>query len=466
MIPVWALILFVYLSRQGQPLLLISALGSSMFFVDMSVVRSDLLALPFLLIFCGWLLHPPKGRTPSSAPLIPLAAAVAAILITPKSLVPVVCLFPLLLHVLRNASGRERKKFAVFLGIGFSILVFCLDWPRIFGFFQNLWTLENYGFPYWSIKRFDFLLRTFQENPQIPVLLALGFALMAVKKTAPPARFISFTLLLSSLFLFPDKLPFWIGTCVFLLFFLMSDVFPTSKPARVVLSFCAIFSVLNGVHWIAQRTTTLTNSDQAEFIEAFENIHRTTPYMRIYDGIGLSIPDNLPPHYIGPGQTRENRLMSVSIAQAGYEMLLMSNKLAVFYPFMANDLAKSYSEISPGIFVRSHRMTLRNPGKPGSEILAALQRHFAPHLTDLTEAAVFIHDPSSDNWSLFQNRSFRLTSIPTLPALCRDCGDIEVSVTPFGRYMGLSAFGEPSRIFRFESEKPRRSLLPVFYSIN
>jgi hypothetical protein len=446
---IWLLTGVAVFCDRTSALLLICYVGSSLFLLDSSVARSDFFALPFVLLHFHWLRTPPLPPARNSRRIWFLyLSALAAVLMTPKALVAFACFLPFYFGPFRSAlQGWQKQKVKTVIVVCF-VLMACawvVSWGDIFVFFTHLFDKENYGFSYWDPKRFDFIGRAFKENPQFPLLIAMWMILVAWRgsKLSRASQLTGLFALLA-LVLFPDKLPFWISTQILLFFFVVSDDFKSSKWLCRATRLVALFSVINGTHWVKQLDS-YSNERQLSLIRTIENLLKSSPSAKIYDGLGLFLyPSPSGPTvsnvFFGPGQAQANLESVERLRLENFDIFVASHKLAMFESYLRDDLQWHYIELPGGVFIRALNVHIENPKHPGDEIAATIQRLLDRQLTDVERIAILLTNtmpPQLLSRTTGGNRQelFSPSELSGLPPLCASCRDATVAIVPTGKFL-------------------------------
>lgn len=497
-IPFWLGIAWIWFLSQPTLLFFLCFLGSSCFFMDASVARSDFFALPFVLLHATILMNrrPPSPESEKQDHQLALLGltGLLAVLLTPKSVIALLALCPLYVARFRHFRWRHVALMTASAAI---LTVIALD---VFGtgrFFLNLFENENYGMPYFSWQRFHFFLRAMSENPHLPALALVWVISIArsIKKHEPlSAGDLAALLVIVGTWLFPDKLPFFVASQTVLFLFLIAPRLDSQAWTRRISSGLALFAIVNGLYWAFQLHQ-WTNSRQATLAKAIDDALVDLPTARVFDGLGVHRSDELPSLYFGPGDAQMNSATFDAVVARKFDVLAISSKVDMFVSRFRGELERNYIETIPDVYVRSIEITLHDPAHPGREVNQAVWNEVRPDLlTRKTPFAILYRNPATQSAETLGNRTYTLSDLnDNLPPICRpdssdttdpeapnaansldsrdardigdigDCKPVTVRLTPFGKLVTsqvqISFFDE----FRFE---PASARLPFWQALS
>jgi hypothetical protein len=355
----WGFILFLALRRKYDPALLVCYFGSSLFLLDSSVARSDFFALSFLffhvVILCDKeILEKPRG------PLWLVLTAAGAVLFTPKALISLLAFLPLerLATIKSVFDFRAHLKKALALSLFLLCVVIIVSWQETTLFFLRLFNLRDYGSSYFSMTRFHYLLRTCSENPQIFLLILVWLSGVIGRVVLGRSRAIgrelwSAFLLTFVLVFFPDKLPFWISSQIFLLLFLLGSEIEFNRVLRVAADLAACFTLIVCMHWVFFAAR-LSNERQLLLLSELEHVVVANPDAKVYDGIGLAPLQKSPSLFFGPGSLEASMANIGRLSEAGFDVIVLTHKLRGIYFLALPMFSERYNQIAPDIFVRKN----------------------------------------------------------------------------------------------------------------
>jgi len=271
--------------------LLVCYFGSSLFLLDSNVARSDFWALPAVLFVCAFLNKDRLGVKPYVSILIILSGSLLAILISPKSMVILLCLSPIILQRLSQRISKKKKivVLTTFLALGVAAVFVSrlfIQWNDVAVFFVRQLDASEYGVSYWDLQRFYYIGRAWLENPQLPILFVgwLGMILISSLEHSRPltARHFAAMLLFASMFLYPDKLPFWLSCQTLAAVVLIAPDFVSDKVLKAFVIAPTILSLFVGICW--SRVLPSLNNERQKLLVSYLDANDE---FRIYDGLGL-----------------------------------------------------------------------------------------------------------------------------------------------------------------------------------
>lgn len=485
----WILSFGIAIQGGVDPRLLLCFLGSSLFFLDASVARSDIWSLPFLLAHISLLINfdvesdDLKSSRAKRKILLIFASAAAAVMMTPKAAITVFSFFPIWVPIVRNIFKQKiffKKTWLTmvfpayvvsFGSVAFMLfimvfsMVFVLDWTEAGLFFLRLFHESEYGASFLSAARFSFISRTMNENPHFIILIVVWLVCISVKFFRGQQRHINqrdacALLLVATFFLFPDKLPYWIATQVFIFMSLISRTIQESQAARRVVFGISIFAFVNGCYWLPTLRNA-TSRTQARLSMAIEEKTKGNSGAKIYDGLGVVATKAYPSLFLGPGQAEMNLMNVRKIQDEKYDVLVISNKLKGFLFLLATDVAENYIEASPDLYLRTREVLITNPTSPVEEIGSKAFANQAAAGNSLNRLA-FLKFDTNERWTWIGNYS--KAELGSLPVLCAGCSALRLRITPFTDFFAAPLVGAFSIEFAFEPIWARRTLLESIFS--
>lgn len=423
-----------------SPLLALVYFSSSVFLIDAAVARSDFFALPFLLICAGELLR----RKASRSDLF-IACATIAILVTPKSIIVILCLIPLI----KGSLKLDARTAALSLA-SVCLIFFFVDWIRVGEYFFHLFNTQEFGFPYWSASRFTFLIRALKENPQL--LLAIGLLVWQLFRTQLSQVTFSALLFFGATIFYPDKLPFWLSCQTLMILFILSNEWKSRPPPKFLQLSVALISLAAGLYWL-EKAKPFRNFAQVNLAESL-NEKMLAQKMSVFDSLGLAYGSSAPSIYIGPGQMEENLKGIGRIAQKDFDVLILVHKLQILRTALREYLEKNYIEASPDVFVKARDYVVQHPQTPALEILEFVDRDFPEQREG--PFAITILNNDERKWELVGQHALTRREIGNLSSLCSECKHRLIRVTPFGRFFEANNLPSYNRQFSFEPQDQQR----------
>lgn len=345
----WGICFWLYFYSRKNQLLLLTFISSSFFLLDSAYFRSDFLALPFVILHAQLLTFNGQPSRPLLLKAALFATSVIAILMTPKSILWLLCLLPF------YWSQSKKMRFG-FAGFYASLILFLfIKSPPLLDYVRTTLDSKSFGFSLWSISRFDFVFRAIIENPHFVLAGAWISAPLINAKENTPVK-ISVLLLILVFILFPEKLPFWISAHLFLVLFVMQIDQNTSVPlwkSQWVVPSLLFFSILFAGR-AALLSKNMTAREQQRVIHELEKATSSLPYVRIYDTTGLlpRFEPELP--YLGPAEDARSIQKAINNIRTGtYDVVIITNKLSIIRNDLAPALFLKYCPLSEDIWVRA-----------------------------------------------------------------------------------------------------------------
>lgn len=338
-------------------------------------VRSDFLATSFMLSAILVLMHLKNQRAFSRLWILG-TLLLLALLSTPKAIYLVIGLFPFIKRYISNEDlrfARPDNKSLVGLLTGSFIVIPLLIKADFFqatlhswNFFLNAFSEENRGFSYLSRDSFLYVFDFLKKDIVFASTLTICFfaSLFSWKKNSDIKTWGIFSaFLIAILILHPDKLPYFISSYLpFFSIFVSLFLAHTSKQnsvkknsyvfalaialfigSQIIPSLKNRLDVISKHHNKEQRTAI---NYLTEFFQPYENL-------RIFDSVGVlqsRVPDYL---FVGPASVQEtNRVLHV-LRTSPPDVILMTNKVSLIYPHIANFLSENYIGTEHGVFVRA-----------------------------------------------------------------------------------------------------------------
>jgi len=450
----WIVTAILFTARCGPALSLLFA-SSTLLLFDANVARSDFWALPFVLIHFQ-ILESDVLRKDCRRTFALIFSALIAVLMTPKALFSLLCFGPWYLAYFRGLTSSQKRRFFKILTPTVFIAALSIDWITDGAYFFRLFQLREYGLTYLDSTRFIYLFRTIYENPFLFICIGVTICVsslhavrMVRRKSNASLSYISGALLLLFLIYDPNKLPYWIGSQILLFLFVMNRAFERSPWLRRLTLAAAMIAGVNGLRWIPELKK-MTNQFQVELVQALERTTTLSPKIKIYDSLGLtsSPGQELSPDFLGPAQARVNYEALQRVRSGNYDLILLTNKVAIYRQELAPMLAKDYITITPSMYLRAPHLHISRPKTPAVEIALGLTDHFLDKVEAKSSIAIIGEEKS---WVVSQDE------IGSLGPLCRKCKAMMVRLSPYGRLYTEPVFQQQPfyAAFAFESTARR-----------
>jgi hypothetical protein len=379
------------------------------FLQNMTAIRSDLLAIPWIL-WC-YLNLAQKNRG------VGILCFVIACLITPKAGLFIVPLFAVgRLWFTKPTRQEGLVGLCLLLLIG-GLLLF--QWPSLqlaFEHFTNEAKTEQMGMSYWAAQRWIYWIEALNQAGwfwlSLFILVPMGLKVHARQRghIYPLLLFSIFSLLI--LLLNPSKLPFLIASYLPIFALAICALVVTSLrrfPVKPWMAYCFVLTISVAVGLFYQQRETRDfesqNIDQRERINEvvayFEILKSQNAPTRFYDGLGLITDARLSPYFIGPGQLATNQKFPEYLKAEDFAILIETQKVQLLKnlippEFFANRIQDPY-----GVSRKAVPLKTSAAGEvSGLEVLNAVREGFSTTLN--SESHVYLvgstGDPVSAPW--------------------------------------------------------------------
>lgn len=465
LVPGWLMIAFIWLKTRRPIEPLICFLASSLFLIDSSVARSDLLALPWIILHVA-LLTDFKYKLGQGLFLTGLiVSAATAALLTPKTAILFLCFIPLYLTIFNHT---KRSWIFVFAGFSFFAILaagYFLDVSGTARFFTQMFSGQQLGVEYMSAPSFQHVVRSIEENPSLSLVVfaaVIMSCIETIRKRSPSAiaAILSFIYMIG----FPDKLPFFLSTITLLFLFLSARSLILAPYARPMMTSLSLISALIGIHW-ASTLHLLNNEKQKQLANSLHALMAPYKNARIVDSIGIATDRPLVSAFLGPGDQKGFSATVDRIKNERFEIIVETFKIQIAEFKFYDELMANYVEAANGVFVRSESLEINTDQNSENEkrydltreVIARLEQNFAAHLSSDTWVAILYFDEELNRWSLESANLVRFAEIKNWQLSCDRKNCREIRFTPFGNFFHSSLPGSFLEEFRFESVVPRLS---------
>lgn len=451
-------------------LAVIFLVSSQIFLKQGARARSDLYAAALVLWAVYLILK--KTSLDRRVSLLLLGLFLASISFTPKALY--FWLFPLPLLWPALQLRKYAWQFAA-AGAAMGLVLMASGGVHLWKYFLGTFTAEGFGYGYFDAIRFVYLLRLLPTDPQI--FLGLGICLyraLTPKGRSPQELALTrgAVLLAIALFLHPEKLPFFIYSCV--PFFTVA-IFASRASA---LKFCGWLDqqklvrigvvALVTVLWARSLSDYMAlreyanNIDQVEAMNVLQDHFRDQRHLTIYDPVGIMPFFDGRLWYLGPGNREEHQVTLEVLSRYLPDVILYAQRLQWLEPQVYEFIKLNYLDWGKGVFVRRLKLVApqKDPTLAASAVVQQIQQakpqlqdsdfvYFLPAVNPDFEGQVLLKSRGSDVLSPLRKitlgdlrRADRVVLLSQFPS---------VSIS----WMGAMVRGLPKHIidlFRFDSE--------------
>lgn len=314
-------------------------------------VRSDALALLFLL--GGYLLSLRFNEIGKKLFALCLGC-VFAILSTPKVLLFMVVLSPLLLEPLKEIVVYKKKLLAGVVALFLMIFLTIFHEPlfQAFTFFSYQFSVKEGGIPYFSLMRFEHIFRMLLQNIHFDLLILVALFIGFKKGLFREA--LSLSLILILIVFYPDPLPFflsalipWIFICTFSIldsyFSRLNDEYKRQIGALAVVIAVSLFS------WRGSQMFKNSNHNQRKVAE-WANQEFLGEDLLIYDPTGILWLPKVEHWFLGPGMADELPRAMKDIEERKPDVILYTNKANYLNFRLPSFLLENYYSPAPTIW--------------------------------------------------------------------------------------------------------------------
>lgn len=316
-------------------------------------VRSDALALLILMSF--YLLSLRWEKEGYRLFTLCFGGALAT-LATPKALIFIVALSPLLFWSLKDYLFTKRNAFILVVGSFVFLLAFREPLFQAFVFFTHQFSAQEGGIPYFSLIRFEHIIRMAIQNLHVDVLVI--FALIVGFRKRMSSEVISLSLILVLIVSYPDPLPFflsslipWVLICVWSLLDGYTQKLSVKNKMRVAV--LASVTAVSLFTWRGYQMFEHSNHNQRKVVE-WANQEFKGENLLIYDPTGLLWLSNAEHWFLGPGMANDLPRLMKHIEQKKPDIVFYTGK-AIYLNFKLPDfLLKNYRSPAPTIWTLNH----------------------------------------------------------------------------------------------------------------
>lgn len=383
--------------------LMVVTLTSSLFFNQGFRIRADILALLFHSLFVGTVVRAKILSAPKIAALTFLNFAM--LLTTPKSLLflgihsALGCFF---LFISANQTSRSKGR-AILLSVFIpctlgllSIIILSMvaaSHPLILSlkaaadFYIKSFDPGLGGAAYFHAYDFMYLERFFKSSVVHTFLFIFWFFVFfrgLFFKTDRSELHIIFdlstALLIIFIFLYNQKLPFFLGPfltpvlahqfCVFWL-----KVQKLKQGSYILCGLLFIGSALSVLQF-TNNWKHNSNTLQRTVIAELESFKKKNPQKSIYDVIGLLPLNNSYYFFMGPGEVSRRHLILSEIKKTPPDIYLYTLKNVFFEPELTSYLESSYWQSQPGVWLKAQNIKLDNKDYFTNQILQINNRPY------------------------------------------------------------------------------------------
>ena len=369
----------IYQKKQLILPIVLVCLTSSVFFNQGFRIRADILALFFHALFLFVVFHNSfKKRI-----LLFTALNIVLLLTTPKALIFIGLQGLIALYFYSRESKDEKalgKKILISILAPFTAVLFVLSCLAFLQPYHSLllvirsagdFYLKSFepglgGTHFLSAMDFMYLIRFLRVSTMHTLLFCVWLILFFVSILAKSKHSLySFfniycAFLLSLIFLYNQKLPFFLGpflTPALAIQFCTLDKFLAGRP-RFRWFLPLLLSIACWLCW-KQWTVNLrfnSNFQQKEFISQLQTYKKNNPAVSVYDIIGLLPQDNTYYLFIGPGEVSRNREILSAIQSNPPDIYLYTFKNIFFNDQLQIFLRQNYIEHSPGVWLKAKHL--------------------------------------------------------------------------------------------------------------
>jgi hypothetical protein len=345
----------INVNSHSSILALFLCVTNSFFIKRFGQVRSDVLAATIIMAFLWWLLEHQKDREKRWQTIsFSLLALGLTIGITPKSL-------PLTLAAILIFRAKEilshARKFrlrSILLGFVLALLA-VIHLHRSWEILLDSIPATLMGSDYWDWARMEHVIRIFKENPLMVAVLAGNFGCAFASSAAlPPAhRKLSWlaTFAWIYLFVFPDRLPFFIASLLPLFFLPIAPLLQDRRVTPVLKTLGAGFGVFSLIYWGALIGFSHNFRVQLDYSNWARETYGTNPGLTIYDPVGVMPYSNAFNWYLGPAERGNSAVMQMT-KDRKIDVIFYVQRLNILEPALAPYLAVHYANDGRGLFVR------------------------------------------------------------------------------------------------------------------
>lgn len=346
--------------------------ASSQIFIEQgSRLRSDLVVVPFLLGMILILVSDSQLKTKDFLRLVGISAL--SFLITPKVVLFLVALLPLILHSF-PLTRQNRKMWLGAAGF-FTIVLVAGEGLFSLRYFIESFSFEGTAVHYWSYLSFSYLFQFFRQDPQFLLIWISSIALLVLRRkwsTQDRALLAMSVLSGLALMLHSEKLPFFIMSGLPLItvgFF--AQTIPNSKinfnflnqlKMRIIMLtvLCLVwarsFYVFHYIH------SQHNNLNQITTMRQLSTIVGQGSSLEIFDPVGVLPFSRSHLWYLGPGQRQQNQLTLSLIQSTRPDVILYTQRLQWIEAGIRELLEREYLDFGGGFYVRTVRLQFPDNG--------------------------------------------------------------------------------------------------------
>lgn len=382
--------------------------ASSQIFIEQgSRLRSDLVVVPFLLGMILILVSDNQLRAKDFLRLVGISAL--SFLITPKVVLFLIALVPLILHSF--PLTRQNRK--MWLGAAGFLTIVLIAGEGLFSlrYFIESFFFESTAVHYWSYLSFSYLFQFFRQDPQFLIIWISCVALLVLRRTwSTRDRALLAMSVLSglALVLHSEKLPFFIMSGLPLItvgFF--AQTIPNSKinfdflnqlKMRIIMLtvLCLVwarsFYVFRYIH------SQHNNFNQITTMRQLSTIVGQGSSLEIFDPVGVLPLSRSHLWYLGPGQRQQNQLTLSLIQSTRPDVILYTQRLQWIEAGIRELLEREYLDLGGGFYLRTVRLQFPDNGF----------RYELPQLLKSLEDEKLCNDPGKSLWVRVQHEDPQL----------------------------------------------------------